>query len=69
MIELIRNALPVGPTGSELVGHIFFDLAVSKVSTQDELDDVMHDFAQYAIDEVWPPGWPTVSDLVLVLRN
>ena len=69
MIRLVHSALPVGPTGAILAGHIFFDLAVSKAKTPEELRDVLDQFAQYALTEVWPDGWPTVSDLVLLVRG
>jgi|688.fasta_scaffold1237733_1 hypothetical protein len=69
MIRLVHSALPVGPTGAVQPGHIFFDLAISKVTTPEELNELLDQFSQYALTEVWPDGWPTVSDLVLMLKN
>jgi hypothetical protein len=68
-IKLVVDALPKGPTGAAQPGHFLFDMAVSKVNKPEELYDVIEQFGRYALTEEWPDGWPTVSDLVLLVRG
>ena len=66
-IDLVWRALPRGPMGHALAAHFVLELLLPRVADPAELDELLGMFGQYALDEVWPPGWPTVSDLVLTL--
>lgn len=69
MIELTRSALPLGPAGHELGGHMFFDILISKVTNHDELGDILTAFQSYVLTDEWPAELGTVSDLVKLLHD
>ena len=64
IIQLTRDALPLGPMGDELGPHWLYDALISTATTPDELADVLDAFQGFILTEQWPESLGTVSDLV-----
>ena len=68
-VRTVRDAIELGPAGHEHSVHFWFDLAISKCESQDELDAVLDRFTRFIVLGEPLVGLPTASDLVKVLRE